>query len=103
LTVTAHPTPQSFSHSATEEFTRRPADSKHEPLVVELHAIGFNPMFQMQDLSLGPHNRPLIDQLRPIRVSTRQRTFEAKEPDKISATGASPGPIARPSQFAQGQ
>jgi len=49
LTVIAHPNPQSFAHAAAKEFTRGLADGKHESHVVDLHAIGFNPLFQVQD------------------------------------------------------
>lgn len=48
LAITAQPNPQSLPHPATEEFTRRPADSKREPLVVDLHANGIKPVFQVR-------------------------------------------------------
>jgi NAD(P)H dehydrogenase (quinone) len=54
LTVCAHPNPQSFTHAAAREFVRGLADAKHESQLVDLHAIGFNPVFQMQDYAQFP-------------------------------------------------
>ena len=54
LTIIAHPNPQSFTHAAAREFTRGLADGKHESQVVDLHAIGFNPVFQLQDSAQFP-------------------------------------------------
>jgi NAD(P)H dehydrogenase (quinone) len=54
LTVVAHPNSQSFTHATANAFTRGLADGKHESQVVDLHAIGFNPVFQVQDYAQFP-------------------------------------------------
>lgn len=49
LVIIAHPNPQSFTHATATEFTRGLADGGHKSQVVDLNAIGFNPVFQVQD------------------------------------------------------
>jgi NAD(P)H dehydrogenase (quinone) len=54
LTVCVHPNPQSLTHAAMRELTRGLADGGHESQVVDLHAIGFDPVFRLQDYAQFP-------------------------------------------------
>jgi NAD(P)H dehydrogenase (quinone) len=49
LVVYAHHNPASFCHAVLEEFTRGLADGGHSFEVVDLHAIGWDPVFRMED------------------------------------------------------
>lgn len=49
LTIYASPNPQSFCHALLEQFTRGLNDAGHESEIVDLYAIKFNPVFDMQD------------------------------------------------------
>ena len=49
LTVYAHPDPGSFNHAVLEAFTRGLADAGHESEVVDLYAIGFDPVSRVRD------------------------------------------------------
>jgi NAD(P)H dehydrogenase (quinone) len=49
LTVYAHPDPASFNHAVLEAFTRGLADGGHEGEVVDLYAIGFDPVSRLRD------------------------------------------------------
>lgn len=55
LTVYAHPNPHSFCHAVLEQFTRGLGDAGHASEVVDLHAIGFNPVFGRDDYSFFAH------------------------------------------------
>lgn len=54
LTICVHPNPQSFTHATMREFTRGLADGGHASEVVDLHAIGFDPVFRLQDYAQFP-------------------------------------------------
>jgi NAD(P)H dehydrogenase (quinone) len=49
LTIYAHPNPRSFCHSVLERFTAGLVDGGHTTEVVDLYAIGFDPVFRAQD------------------------------------------------------
>ena len=49
LTVYAHHNPRSFCHAVLERFTQGLRDAGHESEVVDLHAIGFDPVFRERD------------------------------------------------------
>ncbi|UCG54492.1 MAG: NAD(P)H-dependent oxidoreductase [Dehalococcoidia bacterium] len=51
LIVYAHPYPKSFNHAILESFTRGLTDGGNTFEVVDLYAIKFNPIVQMNDLS----------------------------------------------------
>lgn len=52
LTIYAHHNPKSFCHAVLERFTAGLEDAGHVSEVVDLHAIGFNPIFTDRD---GPN------------------------------------------------
>lgn len=49
LTVYAHPDPASFNHALLQAFTRGLADAGREVEVVDLYAIGFDPVSRLRD------------------------------------------------------
>ena len=49
LTIYAHPNPKSFCHAVLEQFTKGLADAGHSNEVVDLYAIGFDPVLRAQD------------------------------------------------------
>ena len=49
LTVYAHPNPKSFNHAVLERFTAGLRDAGHTSEVVDLYAIGFNPICDSKD------------------------------------------------------
>ena len=49
LTIYAHPNPKSFCHAVLQQFTRGLADAGHSNEVVDLYAIGFDPVWRDQD------------------------------------------------------
>jgi NAD(P)H dehydrogenase (quinone) len=49
LTIYAHPNPKSFCHAVLQQFTRGLADAGHSNEVVDLYAIGFDPVLRDQD------------------------------------------------------
>lgn len=49
LTVYAHNNPKSFCHAVLQEFTRGLADAGHSSDVVDLYAIGFDPVLRDRD------------------------------------------------------
>jgi NAD(P)H dehydrogenase (quinone) len=55
LTVYAHPNPRSFCHAVLEQFTKGLKDAGHTGEVIDLHAIGFNPVFRMEDFAAYVH------------------------------------------------
>jgi NAD(P)H dehydrogenase (quinone) len=71
LIVCAHPNPQSFTHATTKEFARGLAEGKHESQVVDLHAIGFDPVFRLQDYAQFPGS--------PLTAGTPKDVLEQQE------------------------
>jgi NAD(P)H dehydrogenase (quinone) len=55
LTVYAHPNPASFTHAVLEEFTAGLREAGHVVDVVDLYAIGFDPVFRQRDLASYLH------------------------------------------------
>ena len=51
LTVYAHPNPKSFCHAILERFTDGLSEAGHTSEVVDLHAIGFDPVFRTRDFA----------------------------------------------------
>jgi NAD(P)H dehydrogenase (quinone) len=51
LTVYAHPNPKSFCHAILEQFTKGLIESGHTTEVVDLYAIGFDPVFRIRDFA----------------------------------------------------
>jgi NAD(P)H dehydrogenase (quinone) len=49
LTVYAHPDPKSFCHAVLQQFCRGLEDAGHSNEVVDLYAIGFNPVLSNRD------------------------------------------------------
>src|SRR5512147_982999 len=49
LTVYANPNPRSFCHAILEQFSRGLQDAGHTNEVVDLYAIGFDPVLKLQD------------------------------------------------------
>lgn len=49
LVIYAHHNPRSFCHAVLERFTQGLYDAGHSSEVVDLHAIGFNPVFSERD------------------------------------------------------
>jgi len=51
LTIYAHPNPKSFCHAVLERFTKGLQEAGHTNEVLDLYAIGFNPVLRMRDLA----------------------------------------------------
>jgi NAD(P)H dehydrogenase (quinone) len=49
LTIFAHPSHRSFCHAVLEQFTRGLADAGHSNEIVDLYAIGFDPVLRDRD------------------------------------------------------
>ena len=49
LTVYANPNPRSFCHAVLEQFTKGLTDAGHKSEVVDLYAIGFDPVLRTRD------------------------------------------------------
>lgn len=82
LTVYAHPNPRSFCHAILERFTQGLRDAGHTCEVVDLHAIHFNPVFDMQDYA------SYLDEHIPAAVLERMDLRQ-------SVLNAAGGPIQR--------
>jgi NAD(P)H dehydrogenase (quinone) len=75
LTVYAHPDPRSFCHAVLGEFSRGLNDAGHTCDVVDLYAIGFDPVFRMQDSASYVHEGMPADVLE--RMDLTKRVLEA--------------------------
>lgn len=49
LTVYAHPDPKSFCHAVLQQFTKGLEDAGHTNEVIDLYAIGFDPVLRIRD------------------------------------------------------
>jgi len=49
LTIYAHPNPKSFCHAVLEQFTKGLTDAGHSNEIVDLYAIGFDPVLRDRD------------------------------------------------------
>jgi len=73
LTVYAHPEPKSFCHAVLEQFTRGLKDAGHTSEVIDLYAMGFDPVLRTRDFSnwLPDDNAPdVVEKLVKERVLT---------------------------------
>lgn len=70
LTVYAHPQPRSFCHAVLEDFTAGLREAGHDSRVVDLYAIGFNPVFGRRDFA------SYVDDSIPPEILTRMALAE---------------------------
>ena len=74
LTVYAHPNPKSFTHAVLEQFTRGLTEAGHQPDVLDLYALKFDPVFTEADMAtwLDPGMPPdILESMNP-----RQTIFD---------------------------
>jgi NAD(P)H dehydrogenase (quinone) len=83
LTVYAHPNPTSFCHAVLESFTQGLTDAGHTSEIVDLYAIGFDPVFSRDDYSFFVHE------------SVPPELLDESEL-RANMVAASGGPIRRP-------
>ena len=68
LVVYAHHNPDSFTHGVLEQVTRGLEDGGHTPVVNDLNAIGFDPVFRLEDSVQFAHEsvpRDLLEEMNP--------------------------------------
>ncbi|WPC65321.1 NAD(P)H-dependent oxidoreductase [Rhodoferax ferrireducens] len=72
LTVYAHPEPKSFCHAVLQQFTKGLEDAGHTNEVVDLYAIGFNPVLTTRDFAnwLPDENAPDV-----VEKVVKERVF----------------------------
>lgn len=75
LIVYAHNNPKSFTHAVLEQVTRGLTDAGHTYEVIDLYAIGFNPVFTMHDATQFVHHTVPHDKL--DRSSLEQAIIES--------------------------
>jgi putative NADPH-quinone reductase len=68
LVVYAHPNPESFTHAVLDQIVRGLADAGHSYEVLDLYAIGFNPVFSLHD------STQFIHHTFPMEPSTEPRS-----------------------------
>lgn len=71
LTVYAHPDPKSFCHAVLQQFTKGLEDAGHTNEVIDLYAIGFDPVLRTRDFAnwLPDENAPdVVDKVVKERV-----------------------------------
>lgn len=56
LVVYAHPNPESFTHAVLDQIVRGLADAGHSYEVLDLYAMGFNPVFSLHDSTQFIHH-----------------------------------------------
>jgi len=61
LIVYAHPNPKSFCHAVLQEFTLGLGEAGHTATVVDLHAIHFDPVFELRDFAGYVHEGMPLD------------------------------------------
>jgi NAD(P)H dehydrogenase (quinone) len=66
--VYAHPNPKSFCHAILEQFTKGLEDAGHTSEVVDLYAIGFDPVFRLQDFASYVHEGMPVDILEQMNL-----------------------------------
>jgi NAD(P)H dehydrogenase (quinone) len=71
LTVYAHPNPQSFCRAVLGEFTRGLTDGGHTSEVVDLYAIGFDPVFRLEDYASYVHESMPLPVLEAMDLKNR--------------------------------
>jgi NAD(P)H dehydrogenase (quinone) len=77
LTVYAHPDPRSFCHAVLQQFTKGLEDAGHTSEVVDLYAIGFDPVLTTRDLPnwLPDENAPDV-----AETFVKERMFPGDAP-----------------------
>jgi NAD(P)H dehydrogenase (quinone) len=77
LTIYAHPDPNSFNHALLEKFCEGLADAGHSNEVIDLYAIGFDPVLRTRDFPnwLPDANAPDV-----VEKVVRQRVLAGKAP-----------------------
>lgn len=98
LTVYAHPDPQSFCHGVLEHFTAGLKRAGHTSQVVDLHAIGFDPVFRARDspsyisssipsdilAQMAPRQRVLASARGPLRRWLAARALRGKSDAEVA-------------------
>lgn len=105
LTVYAHPDPKSFCHAVLQQFTKGLEDAGHTNEVIDLYAIGFNPVLTNRDFAnwLPDENAPdVVEELVKERVFApdagllqrilARRKFRNKSPLEVIAMLRKRGP-----------
>lgn len=75
LTVYAHPNPKSFCHAILRQFTLGLTEAGHDSEVVDLYAIGFDPVFRMADFAGYVHESMPLEILEEMNL--KQRVLDA--------------------------
>ena len=72
LTVYAHPDPKSFCHAVLQQFTKGLEDAGHTNEVIDLYAIGFDPVLRTEDFPnwLPDENAPDV-----VEKVVKERVF----------------------------
>jgi NAD(P)H dehydrogenase (quinone) len=86
LVVYAHPNPASFTHAVLDEIVRGLADAGHSYEVLDLYAIGFDPVFSQHDstqfihhtLPEGTFDRPTLERILIEGAGNPLKRFMAK-------------------------
>ncbi len=68
LTVIAHPQPKSFCHAVLRSFTAGLREAGHESEVVDLYAIGFDPVFRTMDFASYVHESMPLEILEMMKL-----------------------------------
>ena len=105
LTVYAHPDPNSFCHTVLQRFTKGLQDAGHTSEVVDLYAIGFDPVLRTRDLfnwlpdenapdvvAKVVHERILPTNCSPLRRFLTWAMFRNKSPLEIITQLGKRGP-----------
>jgi NAD(P)H dehydrogenase (quinone) len=71
LIVYTHPNPRSFCHAVLERFEQGLLEAGHVAEVVDLYAIGFNPVFGMRDFSYFADDSVPLDVLESMDLKQR--------------------------------
>ena len=98
LTIYAHENPRSFCHSVLERFTEGLTDAGHTSEVVDLYAIGFDPVFRERDAAsyidanippavldrMDLHQRVMDGCRGPVQRWLAERALRGKSPADIA-------------------
>ena len=96
LTVYAHHDPRSFCHGVLDHFTRGLRDAGHASEVIDLYAIGFDPVFRDRDVASYiaddvPADMDLMDLRAQVMGSCRGWSSGGWRPGRYAA---SPRPVS---------
>jgi NAD(P)H dehydrogenase (quinone) len=106
LTVYAHPNPRSFCHAVLEEFTQGLRDGGHQPDVLDLYGMRFDPVFTDADMAtwlhpdmppeilaaMNPGQRVLDGARGPVQRLLARRAVRGKDDRAIAAMLREHGP-----------